>query len=233
VPGVGGLPGAGRQADERGLAVGGDPPGREHRLGRGAGVHPEEGGVQEQVIQRHLIEAAGRPCLVLLLDLAADDRDGGLGDRGLVAEGVGQGGLHVADRQATDEGRDHQRFEGIGLGHMAAEQAGGERRGGAAQLRPGQPDRPGGGLDGHLPVPVTRTRPGILGARGPGVPVAAEELGDLGLQGGLHQQLGAEPGHLLQDLRQRPVSSEQLIDVATDTVGRQYSVCHGRGSFLR
>ena len=34
VPGVGGLAGARRQADERGLAIGGDAPGGEHRLGR-------------------------------------------------------------------------------------------------------------------------------------------------------------------------------------------------------
>jgi hypothetical protein len=34
VPGIGGLAGAGRQADERGLAAGGDAPGRQHRLGR-------------------------------------------------------------------------------------------------------------------------------------------------------------------------------------------------------
>ena len=36
-PGVGGLAGAGGQADERGLAAGGDAPGGEHGLGRGAG----------------------------------------------------------------------------------------------------------------------------------------------------------------------------------------------------
>ena len=114
---------------------------------------------------------------------------------------------------------------------MRAEQAGRERLGGAAQLRPGQCDRPGGRLDGHLPVPVTGTRPGIFGQRGRGVAVPAEELGDLGFQGGLHQQLRAEPGHLLQDLRQRPVRGEQLIDVAVDTVGRRYSNRHGCRSF--
>ena len=37
----------------------------------------------------------------------------------------------------------------------------------------------------------------------------------------------------LQDLRQRPVLGEQLVDVAVDTVGRRYSNRHGRGSFLR
>jgi hypothetical protein len=61
----------------------------------------------------------------------------------------------------------------------------------------------------------------------------AQELGDLGFEGGLHQQLGAEPGDLLQDLRQRTVLAEQLIDVATDAVGKRYSDRHGRRSFLR
>ena len=58
VPGVGGLAGAGGQADERGLAAGGDAPGGQHRLGRGAGVHPEEAGVQEQVVQGDAVQAA-------------------------------------------------------------------------------------------------------------------------------------------------------------------------------
>src|SRR5262249_48809708 len=40
-------------------------------------------------------------------------------------------------------------------------------------------------------------------------------------------------GHLLQDLRQRPVRGEQLIDVVADTASRRYSDRHGRGSFLR
>jgi hypothetical protein len=44
--------------------------------------------------------------------------------------------------------------------------------------------------------------------------VAAEELGDLGLQRGLHQQLRAEPGNVFQDLWQRFALSEQLVDVA-------------------
>jgi hypothetical protein len=82
---------------------------------------------------------------------------------------------------------------------VRAEQAVSERLGGAPQLRPGQGNRPGRGLDRyHLPVPVTAPGPGILGARGPGVPVTAEELGDLCFQRGLHQQLRAEPRDLLQ-----------------------------------
>ena len=94
----------------------------------------------------------------------------------------------------------------------------------AAQLRPGQPDRPGGGLDGHLPVAVTGAGPGIVGRRGAGVAVPAQELGDLSFESGLHQQLRTERGDLLQDLRQRPVLSEQLVDVAVDAVSRRYSV---------
>jgi hypothetical protein len=233
MPGVGGLAGAGRQADERGLAIGGDAPGGQHRLGRGAGVHPEEARVQEQVIEGDLIEPAPCPRLVLLLDLLADGRHGGLGDRGLVAKRLGQGGFHVADRQTADEGGDHQGFQRVRLGHVRPEQPGGERPGGAAQLRPGQGDRPGSGLDRHLPVAVTAARPGVLAGAGPLVAVPAEELGDLGSQRGLHQQLCAKPGHLLQDLRQRPVSSEQIVDVAADTLSRRYSECRGRGSFLR
>jgi hypothetical protein len=75
VPGVGGLAGARDQADKRGLAVGGDTPGRQHRLGRGAGMHPEEGGVQEQVVQHDAITAPGHPGLVLVLDLLAQIAD--------------------------------------------------------------------------------------------------------------------------------------------------------------
>src|SRR5262249_29981715 len=63
--------------------------------------------------------------------------------------------------------------------------------------------------------------------------VPAKKLSDLRFEGSLHQQLSAEPGHLLQDLRQRPVRGEQLIDVVADTASRRYSDRHGRGSFLR
>jgi hypothetical protein len=64
---------------------------------------------------------------------------------------------------------------------------------------------PGGRLDRHLPVPITRSGPRIAGQRRTRITVPAEELGDLGLQRRLHQQLRAEPGDLLQDLLDRPV----------------------------
>jgi hypothetical protein len=121
VPGIGGLPGAGGQADERGLAAGSDAPGRQHRLGRGAGVHPEEGGVQEQVIQHHLVQPAPGPGLVLVLDLAADRRHRGLGDRRLIAQRLGQRGLDIPDGQAAHERGNHQRLQRVRLGHVRPE----------------------------------------------------------------------------------------------------------------
>jgi len=232
-PGVGGLAGARREADEGGLAAGGDAPGGQHRLGRGARVHAEEAGVQEQVIEDDLIQAPPRPALVLLLDLAANGRDGGLGDRGLIPERPGEGGLHIPHRQAAHKRGDDQRLQGVRLGHVAAEQAGGERLAGAAQLWPGQGHRPGGRLDRHLPVPVTAPGPGTGAGSTPLIALPAQELSDLGFQRGLHQQLGTQPRNLLQDLRQRAILGEQLIDVVADTVGRRYSDRHGRGSFLR
>jgi hypothetical protein len=91
--------------------------------------------------------------------------------------------------------------------------------------------RPSRGLDRHLRISVTGTGTSIVAGCGPLVAVAAEELGDLGLQRGLHQQLRAEPGHLFQDLRKLPVLAEQLVDPGADTVSRGYSIWHGRRSF--
>ncbi len=181
MPGVGGLPAARGQADERGLAIGGDAPGSQDRLGRGARVHPEEAGVQEQVVQSDTGQGPPRPRLVLVLDRLADRRDGGLGDRRLIPQRLSQGRLHVADRQAAHERGDHQRLQRVRLRHVRPEQAGRERLGRAAQLRPGEGHRPGGRLDGDLTVPVAGAWTSIVTRRGPLVAVTAEELGDLGL----------------------------------------------------
>jgi len=102
---------------------------------------------------------------------------------------------------------------------VGAEQPGRERLGGAPQLGPGQRHRPGGRLDRHFPVAVAAARTRVLRQPSTGITVAAQELGDLGLQGCLHQQLRAEPGHLLQDLRQRPILSEQVVDLGMDAIG--------------
>jgi hypothetical protein len=67
-------------------------------------VHAEEAGVQEQVAQRDGVQAARGERVVLALDRLAHLRHRRLGDRGLVAERLGVGGLHVAhDRPRTNE----------------------------------------------------------------------------------------------------------------------------------
>ncbi len=63
-------------------------------------MHPEEAGVQEQVVQRDVVQAPPGPRLVLVLDGLAHGGDRRLGDGGLVAERVNQGGLDVPGRQA-------------------------------------------------------------------------------------------------------------------------------------
>nr|WP_236740637.1 hypothetical protein [Mycobacteroides abscessus] len=70
---------------------------------------------------------------------------------------------------------------------MLAEQARGECDHRAAQLGPLQGDWAGGGLDRRWPIAIAR--PGLRIRRGgaPLVAIAAQELGYLGLQRGLHQ----------------------------------------------
>jgi hypothetical protein len=48
------------------------------------------------------------------------------------------------------------------------------------------------------------------------VAVAAQELGHLGLQRGLHDQPHAEAGDLLQDLAEVLLGGEQLVDLGAD-----------------
>ena len=125
------------------------------------------------------------------------------------------------------------RHRGVCLreGLLDREQPRRERLRGAAQLGPGQRHRPGGGLDGDFPAPVVRAGTRILAGRGPLVTVPAEELSDLGLQRGLHEQPRAEAGDVLQDLPQPLVMSKQLVDVAADALCRGYPLWHGRRSF--
>jgi hypothetical protein len=66
-------------------------------------VQAEEAGAQEQVAQGDAVQPPPGLCLVLAGDLTADGRHGRLDDRGLVAERLSQGGLHVPERQAPDE----------------------------------------------------------------------------------------------------------------------------------
>ena len=56
-----------------------------------------------------------------------------------------------------------------------------------------------------------------------------QELGDLGLEGRLHEQANAQVGHLLQDLAELTVGGEQLVDVGADALDGGYSFRHGCG----
>jgi hypothetical protein len=90
---------------------------------------------------------------------------------------------------------------------------------GAAQLWPGHRDRPGGGLDrgGTEPVAGAGSRVGYVGAAF--VSGSAQELLNFGLNRGLDQQPGTQPGHILDDLGQVPAGAEQRVDLSTDLVG--------------
>ncbi len=68
-----------------------------------------------------------------------------------------------------------------------------------------------------------------------GVAVAAQELGDLRLQGRLHDQPHRQAGHLLEVIQQAPGrrAGDQPGDLVTDALGGRYSWCHGcRSSFV-
>jgi hypothetical protein len=157
-------------------------------------VHAEVAAVQEQVLQRHPRQVPGLPGVELVFDRLADPRHRRLRQRCFRAQRVGQAGLYVTGRQATDEPGDDQALQRVGAAHPDAEQPGRERLVGASQLGPIDGDRPGGGLHRGRTVPVA-----AAGADSFAVAVAltAQKLGDLGLDGGLHQQAHPEAGHLL------------------------------------
>ena len=71
----------------------------------------------EQVVQRHVITVD--------FDTAADSPSASV-----------SAASTSPDRQAAHEPGDHQRLQGVGLGHALAEQLRGEPLGGAAQLGP-------------------------------------------------------------------------------------------------
>ena len=53
--------------------------------------------------------------------------------------------------------------------------------------------------------------------------VAAQELGDLRLEGDLKEERDAEPGYLLKDVAQLAAGAEELIDLGADALGGGYS----------
>jgi hypothetical protein len=72
----------------------------------------------------------------------------------------------------------------------------------------------------RLPA-VAATGPALVGA--PLVAGAAQELVDLGLQGGLQQQPHAPAGDVLQDRGQLTLRGEQLVDLGAQALGERYS----------
>jgi hypothetical protein len=176
-------------------------------------VHPEVGAVQEQVLQLDPAQIPQLPGVELGLDRLTDAADGRLRQRRLWTQRLGQRGLHVANRQAADEPRQHQRLQRVGTRHALAEQPGRERLGGTAQLGSFQHHRPGGGLDLKLGVAVAIPDAVTVATL---VAVAAQELAHLGVHGGLDDQPHAEAGDLLQDLPQVLLGGEQLVDLGAD-----------------
>ena len=225
-PGVGGLRGARLQAHQHGATLGGHAPCRQHRLGPGAVVVAEVGAVQVEVLQGDVGQVALLPDVELGLDGLTHPAHRRLRQRGLGAEGVGQGRLDVADGQAADEAGDDQGLQGVGPAHPHPQQPGGEGLVRAPQLRALDGDGPGCGLDRGRAVAVAAARAGTLAV---GVALPAEELGELGLQGGLEEQAHADTGHLLQDLAEVAVRGEQVVDVGADALEGGYSCGHGCG----
>jgi hypothetical protein len=180
-------------------------------------VHAKVASVEEQIFERHVGEVTGLPAVELVLDRLTDPADGRLRQGRLRAQGVGQAGLHVTHRQAPDEPGDDQALQCVGATHPDAEQPGGERLVGASQLGPVDGDRPGGGLDGGRAVPVAAAGPD---ASAVAVALPAQELGDLGLDGSLHQQTHPKAGHFLQHFAQLPLGAEQVVYLRADALNR-------------
>jgi hypothetical protein len=53
-----------------------------------------------------------------------------------------------------------------------------------------------------------------------GIALPTQELGDLGLDCGLHQQAHSEPGHLFKHLAELTLGGEQVVDVSADALDR-------------
>ena len=227
-PSVGGFGPTGLQPDKHWLAIGGDAPRRQHRLTPRAGVHLEHGRVQKQVVQVEVIQPPLAPRRQLLANGPAHRRDRRLAQRRLRAEGIGQRRLHIPGRQSAHEPGNHQRLQRIRPGDALAEQPRAELLGRAAQLRPLNGHRPGGGLDRARAVAVAAADPRIRAVRRALVASATEELAHLGLHRGLDDQLGAQPGDLLKDLDQILRTIKQGIDLTANLLTGRYSNRHGR-----
>jgi len=182
--------------------------------------------VEVQVLEGDVGEVAALPGVELVLDGLAHPTHSRLRQSRLGAEGVGQGGLDVAYRQAPDEAGDDQGLQCVGAAHPDAEESGREGLVGAPQLGALEGDRAGRGLDGRRAVAVAAAGSGTLAV---GVALPAEELGDFCLDGGLQEQAHAEAGHLLQHVAEVTLGGEQVVNVGADALDGGYSGGHGCG----
>lgn len=65
------------------------------------------------------------------------------------------------------------------------------------------------------------------------VAVPAQELGHLGLEGGLEQEPRRQAGDLLEHMAEVTLGGEQLVNLCADALGGRYSCSHGcRSSFV-
>ena len=186
----------------------------------------EVAAVEEQVLEGDVGQVALLPEVELVLDRLADPAHRRLRQRGLRAQGLGQGGLDVSHRQAPDEAGDDQGLQGVGAAHAHPQQPGGEGLVGAPQLRALDGDGPGRGLDGRRAVAVAATGTNAFAV---GVALPAQELCDLGFDRGLDEEAHAEAPDLLQDVGQVTVGGEQVVDVGADALQGGYSGGHGCG----
>src|SRR5690606_39275170 len=116
----------------------------------------------------------------------------------------------------------------VRAGHVLAEQLRAEPLFRAAQLRPPERDRACRRLDRRFAVAVTHPGLRVIGQRRTGVTLAAEEVGNLGLQRRLQEQLRAEPGNRLDRARKVTPLGEHGIYLVSQHLGRRYSFRHGR-----
>lgn len=123
-----------------------DPPGHQHRLGLGPGVHLEVAPVQEEVVELDLGEIPGSPGVELGFDRLADAGHRRLGDLRLWPQRLREGGFDVSHGESSDEPGDDQGLQGVGAGHPGSQQPGGEALIGAPQLRALEGDLAGSGL---------------------------------------------------------------------------------------
>ena len=95
---------------------------------------------------------------------------------------------------------------------------------GASELGTGELDRACGGLDRHRGIAVAGALSGPLDTD---VALPPKELGDLCLEGGLHDQAGSDPADLLEDLGEVALRRKKLVNLGADALGGGYSF-HGR-----